>query len=487
MIDIQVKIHDKFSVEFKVGYVARGKTVLNDFMVNTWIFIPNSLDINPMTYDKSLFYKDIRSNVRLITPIYSLENIAGSDSEPFIFLEKSFNILAGDWSKTNLSDYEYQIKMFSSIVKSATYKEVNRIVSEQEDEEREWLAELYIVNALAVLKKYRALKSIIDKPAMVKQAFNYFRFGDEFLSHVLEQYVFYLLENLKKNYPGSYVRLKERLTGVLKQEQEYKDKVGYLSVEKGSKDNNRVWLHRRNLLKKYIESHLFLKARRKKDGIFVEQIYYSLAAGISMIFATGVAFSFQQRYGNFTMPFFVALVVSYMLKDRIKELVRFYFVHRLAKKYFDNKTVISIKDIPVGWIKEGFDFISESKVPEEVMNMRDRSDLLEADNRSTAEKIILYRNLVRIDTAALESNNQFQVAGINDIMRYNVLSFVQKMDNPQIPLYVLKEGGDYNIIAGEKIYYINFLMQFQYDANINYKRFRLVIDRDGIKEIEKLS
>ena len=37
-----------------------------------------------------------------------------------------------------------------------------------------------------------------------------------------------------------------------------------------------------------------------------------------MIFATGIAFAFQQKYGNFTIPLFVALVISYMLKDRIK-------------------------------------------------------------------------------------------------------------------------------------------------------------------------
>ncbi len=46
MIDIKAKIHDKFSVEFKVGFVADGERG-NDFAINTWIFLPNSLDINP--------------------------------------------------------------------------------------------------------------------------------------------------------------------------------------------------------------------------------------------------------------------------------------------------------------------------------------------------------------------------------------------------------------------------------------------------------
>ena len=91
-------------------------------------------------------------------------------------------------------------------------------------------------------------------------------------------------------------------------------------------------------------SDLFLKASKKKDGVLVEQIYYSIAAGLSMIFATVVAFSFQKKYGNFTMPLFVALVVSHMLKDRIKELMRFYFAHRLGKNYFDRKTTISMNE-----------------------------------------------------------------------------------------------------------------------------------------------
>lgn len=69
-------------------------------------------------------------------------------------------------------------------------------------------------------------------------------------------------------------------------------------------------------------------------------------------------------------------------------------------------------------MKEGVDFITEGRVPDEVMDIRDRSDLLEADNRNTEERIILYRKLVRIDGKALDENNQYEVAGINDILRF---------------------------------------------------------------------
>ena len=94
MIDENVKIHDKNSAEIKVGFVARKKQKLNNFSMNIWMFIPNSLDINRFTYSKAAFYRDMKSNIRLITPVYILRDVAESEHSPFIYLEKSFHNLA---------------------------------------------------------------------------------------------------------------------------------------------------------------------------------------------------------------------------------------------------------------------------------------------------------------------------------------------------------------------------------------------------------
>lgn len=205
-----------------------------------------------------------------------------------------------------------------------------------------------------------------------------------------------------------------------------------------------------------------------------------------MIFATAIAFSFQQKFGNFTVPLFAALVVSYMLKDRIKELMRYYFAHRLGPKYFDNKINISVKDRTIGWSKEGVDFISDNKVPQDVMKLRSRSPLLEAENRINDEKILLYRKRVRINRDKLEKGSKYIISGINDIMRIYINSFTQKMDNPSIPLFTLDNSNSVNIIKGNKVYFINIVMQFQYEDQIDYKRFRISCNRSGIFKIEEL-
>lgn len=486
MIDVQVRIHDRFSVEFKIGYVVQPEFKQNDFVMNTWIFLPNSLDINSFTYSKNQFYSDVKSNIRLITPIYQLKEIIIEEALPFRFLEVAFHEMVAEPSKENISEVEYQIKMFGSIVKSALRREADRIVRNTEVGKREEAVRIFVEQIIKITDKYRGLKSILTEAGIENEAISYYAFGDEFLSNTIDFQTYRLLKLLQQRDIVCYQEMKSKLMQLIQKEVDYRQSQGFQVVVKNSSDANRAVLFHLRLLKKYIESHLFLNANKKKDGQMAEQVYYSVAAGISMIFATTIAFSFQQKYGNFTIPLFVALVISYMLKDRIKELTRYYFVHRLSKKYYDNKTTISIKDNPVGWIKEGVDFITDNRVPEEIMEMRGRSDLLTANNRNTAEKIILYRTLVRIDGRVLDENNQYEMVGINNILRFNMSSFILKMDNPEVPLAVLDCLGDFEMIMGRRIYYINFLLQLRYNNNIDYKRFRLVMSRDGIESIEKL-
>ena len=83
MLEIHGKIHDRYTLEFKVGYSRYSPSAaVSDFMMDTWIFIPDSLYINAKTYPKSNFYRDFRALVRLITPVYTLEEVA--DEEAFL-------------------------------------------------------------------------------------------------------------------------------------------------------------------------------------------------------------------------------------------------------------------------------------------------------------------------------------------------------------------------------------------------------------------
>ncbi len=485
MIDIMTKIHDQFSIEFKVGFVTRRKMRHNDFSVYMWIFVPNSLDINPSTYSKADFYRDVKSNVRLITPRYLLRDIASGEESPARKLEASMRQLASDPTRTAIAEFERQIKFFAAIFKSATREEVTHITSStQFDEDINYLCREYHRNARHILKVYRQLRQIINTPSVTEQTRNSFHYGDEFMSYMLNQYTMRLIRWLKRE--GNHPDRERELIAMIHDEQEYRTRMGYLALVADEPHDNRDLLYSHGVLKKYVESALYLRVPKKRDGVMVEQLYLSIAAGLSMIFATIISFYFQQRYGNFTWPFFVVLVISYMGKDRIKELARYYFAHHKNRKFYDNKAKISIGERNIGWMKEGVDFIDRSKLPNEVLELRQKMNFIPAEHFIQDDKVLLYRKWVHIDREKMIKNNAYHTDGINDIIRLNINSFIQKMDNPYISLPTLDEEENLRRVNCKKVYLLNIVMQYQYDGKTDYKRFRVMMTRNGIDSIQEI-
>jgi hypothetical protein len=251
-------------------------------------------------------------------------------------------------------------------------------------------------------------------------------------------------------------------------------------------EHDRQLVYHHGMLKKFIESELYIRLDKKKDGVAVQQIYYSIAAGVAMIFATAVGWYSQMKYGNITWPLFVVLVVSYMLKDRIKDLLRYYFAHRLGNKYYDKKASIVIGKTKVGQMKEGFDFISMSRTPQEVMALRNNASSVEDEPRVFDEKILLYRKHLTIDDVVLKSVDEYPMRGVNEIMRLHLTRFTQKMDNPQVPVDMVDENGDIRCIDVQKIYYVNIVFQLQHDGSVEYHHFRITMTRNGVQDVRRM-
>ena len=483
MIDKQIKVHDKFSAEIKVGFFTHKDKKVNKSALNIWMFIPNSLDINRYTYDKKDFYRDMKSNIRLITPICLLKDIAEGTNSPFLLLQKSVEHLLREPNHSNREDYEYHIKMFMSILKSSLREELATIKDSEVEKSVEMIEEYTRLLGIITFK-YRSLFHLINIPRIEKQLCEYFNFGDEFMSNLMNFHSFSLMKNLKKH--SEYEIIKATLYNHINNEIAYKKEKGYLIIKKDDKHANSELVNRLSHLKKYIESQLFINVAKQKDGVLVEQLLLSLAAGISMIFATGVAFSIQQKYGSFTMPLFVALVISYMLKDRIKEFSRYYFAHKMGTHYFDHKTNMSIKQTDIGWVKESMDFISEDNIPPEILKTRASTSIIEANNRANSEKVLLYRTVMQIDSEKLNLHGKFVTKGVNAIIRFNFLEFIRNMDNPEFPLYKLEPDQGFEIVDGRRLYYINFVVQRISGEQNELDRYRVAINPNGIYKIERI-
>ena len=484
MIDLTTKIHDKFTLEFKVGFIAKkNQNILkvNDFVMNTWIFVPNSLDINKSKYSKENFYRDIKTSVRLITPTYQLHALANDDTLlPWQLIETNAKVI--EKHPENTDALRHAIKMYCAIAKSATREAFNAIAKETGTELHSKVID-FLNDVPKVLSKFRKVKDSLNGSSnqQIVQAFCY---GDEFLSNILEQYGYRLREHIRLKHPDEYQQLEPTFKQTLLTEKDYKKAQGYLRIQRDSDDGNSRFVYHASLLKKFAESDLFLQANKSRNTFLIEQIFYSAAAGVAMIFATVASFFFQQKYGNFTFPFLVALVISYMFKDRLKDWLRMIFANRLSSKIFDTKTIFRINKQKIGWTKDSVDFVECDKVPEEVLKMRQRTQLFDMVSGKD-EKIILYRKKVQLHRDQLAKASPYPLNGVNDLIRFNITEFLRKMDNPDIPLQASWEDTNYSVIVGKKVYYIQFIIQCSFEGQTEYKHITLACNRNGIVEVKE--
>lgn len=486
MISIQAKKHDEFSVEFKFGFDGDGKAEKGVFAVNSWLFVPNSIGINPENYGKKQFYRDIKSNVRLITPVFSLKEIADEQALPLNSLKKAFEALASYVNQNTIDAYEYQLKMFSAIFKSSLRDFERYIRTARALENADYLLKDYVSDVRAILSEYRKLYRIIDLPKVPENLRGHFFLCDEFMSYIVEMRTIRIIKRIDASkQSAALVDRRAELMAFILKEREYMKLRGYAVIHENSQQNRHVVYHH-GMLKKFVESELYIRLDKKRDGVAVEQIYYSLAAGLAMIFATAVAWQTQVRFGNITWPLFIVLVVSYMMKDRIKDLLRYYFAHKLGNKYFDKKATVEIGKKTIGDIREGVDFISASKTPAKVLDLRNESATIDDATRIFEEKIILYRKRVTIDGKALAENDDYPMTGINEIMRLHLNRFTQKMDNPENPVDTIGEDGNIVSVKVQKVYYVNIVFQLQEDKESSYRHFRIAMTRNGILRVEEI-
>jgi len=487
MLKKNIKIHDKYQFEIKLNYNFNRNQKKTAYKIDTFFFIPYSLGINRHTYSKTIFYKDIQNYIRLKTPTMLLKQITHSENSPLSRLRSSVHTLVEKRDKESRQHFELQVKMVGSITKSALRDHVSFIKKSSLDADIPCLIEEFITESRELLKKYRELWPLLNVPTISEKSQAIFRFGDEFLSTKMEANCFRLLKFLEKTKSGAFSKLRTHLIHFIQNESEYRIAHNF-PVSARTEYEKEELIYRRGVLKKYIGSALFLETARTTEGKFMDQVIMGMAAGMAMVFATLVAFFAQIKFGNLTMPLFALLVFSYIFKDRFKELARTYFVSKLRKFRFDLKTAIfSDERKKLGIFKDGVNFVDEAHLPETIVKTRKKEHITDVENRWRGEEVIYYKKHVTLYAKQLKKVfNEYDIEGVNDIIRFNVFRFLNKMDSPSKRVYSL-ENGHMNRMSCDRVYHMNLIIKISRDEKILLYRYRIILNRDGIKRIEKVN
>ena len=476
MIQVQTSVHDRFSVEFKINFADKEQQH-QLFKMNSWIFVPDSLNINGSTYSKEQFYRDVKSNIRLKTPQFTLQQLADAEAPTVRYLNAALQNYLTPPSATGLQDLEFHIKMYVAIYKSALRDETKALqaVKEPAFNSEAWKSHLAAMRR--IVRHYReVMRNNSENSSDIASIFQY---GDEYMSHLTELYAVRLMRSAATMSVQGIDELRQDIKKLIVEEHQYKIEQEYAHFSMGSVAESRDMFQHQHILKKYIESALYLKSDSQPDGTAAQEITLSFAAGLAMLVSMLIALPFQKYLGHYPVLIFIILIVAYMFKDRIKEYARRRFAHRLKSRFFDVKNKVFFRGKEVVHIKEGMDFIDDRKTPDEVLQARNRSDL---ETRIPLEQIILYRKLVKVDNDSLSQRYEYRYDGINDITRIHFQQFSLKMDDPETNVAMLDGNGEVQSMKIPRIYNLHIVLQCVAGDMMEYHCFRLMMCRDGIVE-----
>ena len=483
MIRSKLQIHDKFSIVIDVTYDKLFDKKRSKYDTITYLFIPDSLNINSKTYPPTKFYNDVRLFIKYDSPNYTLDDFNSPERSLLKNLEKNTARYLRKRSEKELKIFTDQVKMFGS-----TYSSILRDTTETLIRKRKLKPEEikdFLEKVRTVLKDFRLLVGRIRNDASISEkAVNVVLYADEHASNVTELELMKIYNHLLKNkFPEKTL---DQVVTLINSEQKYKKQESYISP-KDKNINTEALLFKRNQLKKYIESVFFLHQDIRKDGAVIEQTLLALAAGLAMVFSTGVAFYYQRVYGNFTTPFFIALVLSYMLKDRIKGLTSMLFVKRTSTMFYDYKIRVNNSlNKKVGIIKENFVFVPLKKLGKKVKKIRSKDLILKVDIADLSEQVIQYKKKIIIHPKRFGDDLPDEnITGLTDITRLNFHRFIQYMDDPKKD-YILVKKREIYTKAANKVYHINIIQKFYTEEGVEFRRYRVVMNRNGIRRIEKV-
>ena len=488
-IEEHIRVHDKFQFEIKFVYPFDRNAPVSEYTVEHFLFVPDNLGINAQNYSKNQFYSDCQKYIRLKTPVFSLASMTKGEDNPLDKLRERMKALASapddHWVNHN---YKYQLKMFCAIFKSAIRDEEVFIEKRLEPNDQRDASTKVVDDVREVIESFRALKTIIQVPHVTFKQMALFNFADEYMSILIEKRIFKLLDFLKKNKSPKFSKVCPVLLALAQSECDYRVKQNYPSIAHEGRSNETI-VYRSRILKKIMGNILFLSTNIKTEGRLREQISMGFAAGLAMAFATAFIFMTRKIIADFTISLFAVLVIIYIFKDRIKEITKNILVKLLRKFVFDYKTSLRTSfDSKVGFCREIFNFITEDRMPPVINRIRNKDYIDELNNGYTAEQIIYYKKYIRIYSAQCRQLlKDFKVDGVNDILRFNVRHFLYKMDNPLKTLFIADGDNDFKKINGNCLYHLNLILKYGgVKEEPFYHKFRIILNRDGIKRIEKI-
>lgn len=491
----RMKQRDRQSIELKFRYMldsarTERRSVYN---VNLYFFFPYSFNMNSGSYDRNQFYDDLKLYLRFNTPTLKVHELLDKSSRvsPLRRIERMVRAAQKSGKTIPVDDFIYEGKLLGCIYKSLLRDVFGSLGAPDKangPEERELIlkalkdirevARRYHRVAGTVANKLREVDSRIGQHVLMI---------DEHLSLLIEKYASNLYKELQHTGAQKLARFIAR---VIAKEIRYRERMGHPTVIRGRPEKSKLEEHiyREKMLKRYASEVLFFDVRRRNTAKGTEHILYAAAAGISMIFATAIAFLGQSTFGSLTISLFLLLVVSYMLKDRLKDVFRDVFRKSVSRRFFDRKARLydARHHEKLATVSERSSFIGKERTDPTVLALRNRGTFEQALSGTSGESVFEYRKRIRLNTRTMRGIHR-RITGVADITIIDLAGFLKHLAAQGGLVPVLSDKDAVTLHPVKRIYHLNLIVQMQSAGRSELHRYRLIVNANGIERVEPVA
>lgn len=510
MSSLKVKIRGATSLEMKSRYVLSGDGGRRRQRISssTHFFFPASFRVTPETYESARFYADSKSYVRFDTPVFDVESLLAPDSEQSPL--SRLNRIVDDarlQRRFSADAFYYESKLLAAVFKSLLRRSVgggtgteaaDSDPSDPFDDEfdpgenqrgEESNPELPSPERFRRLHKvvrrvHKLSSAVLAEPAGAS-VHDHCRMIDEHVSLLLERYLsryFEYVNEKELEAPG-----RKRIAKILIAEARYRKKAGYPTAPDPdlSEEELERYIYREKTLKKYASEVLFLATKVFDEAKTVEHVLYALAAGIAMVFATAVAFYAQSRFSGLGVALFALLVTSYMIKDRLKDIFRSYFRRSAGSRFYDRRTSLydSVQDKKVALVRERVLFHNPGTEDPAIVRARGRGPFEMQLERTAAETQLIYQKQIDIRSKILRRVHN-RIRGFAVILILDLEPLLHHLADQSSTVPTVSDGNLTGVRRVNRVYHLNLIVDNRWRGERRMSRFRLIVDRTGIRRVE---
>jgi hypothetical protein len=515
------------------------------YRVETYFFFPKQFGINPATYSKEEFYKDIRPLVRFKEPKLGYKQLIGlpvKGHAPLSFLRLFLHDFAAGRLTSRLEVPIAELRIFACSFVSffftgidRRYKKtrklkalctVNTIEAAAEISKSYTRATRLLQKSAHILREYRELleeeRACKDLPDVLKKEFSivneycHYRFRDG-LARLLVMY-----EGIAEHTEEA-VRFRELIAKLAAEAKAYGALQGYVEINaETSLQTKEHYMHRRGQLKRRIWSVLFLEIRTQQLFTFQRHFGAMLAAGMAALWALGAQIMVIRKLSGAEdlssfwdvsgFLFMTAVILAYVVKDRIKELGRGYFRGWIFRRLPDNSEAIFYANsegadtgagknrfgggdnrrLVIGKMTEAAQFLPHSQLPKDIAELRKRSNEEVMGVTVRNDEILLYAKEITL-RGNVRTLNRYPLRAVHDILRFNIDGCLPRLAEPTRSGHVVDdEAGIYDVNL-PKVYYLDLAIKYiklgrgRVSERMAIDYLRLVMNKKGLIRIEKLS